>query len=56
MTAEKAPPLEDQVMRAQNLVDLLKDRLVVGSNQRIMIEEIGELLTIFVDTHYVTSE
>ncbi|KAM7539722.1 hypothetical protein Aperf_G00000024857 [Anoplocephala perfoliata] len=52
VTAEKAPPLEDQMMRAQKLVDLLKDRLVVGSIQRDMIEEIGELLTNFIDAHH----
>ncbi|KAM3181760.1 hypothetical protein ACTXT7_013739, partial [Hymenolepis weldensis] len=44
VTEKKAPLLEEQAMRAQRLVDLLKDRLVVGSDRRTMTEEIGELL------------
>ncbi|VDL60636.1 unnamed protein product [Hymenolepis diminuta] len=41
---EKAPLLEEQVLRARRLVDLLKDRLDVGSNRGTMTEEIGKLL------------
>lgn len=44
ITEKKAPLLEEQVMRARRLVDLLKDRLDVGSNRHTMTEEIGKLL------------
>ncbi|VDO00370.1 unnamed protein product [Rodentolepis nana] len=41
---KEAPSLEDQVIRARRLVELLKDRLVGKSNQRVLTEEIGALL------------